>query len=581
MSREQESMMTELKPIYLLVLSGKSDDAHKFVTDHYPGQPITVLSKRQLREGDWRTQIRQLRAMRGEALVIFSSSLSDLREPLLFLCSGFVHRCRETVLADAKGRSRVCPRWRLGILVPAVFLGALLDILVLASAWMCAHTLLHRLRKQEKFRPRVDGELDIALLDPSFEPATAGGAMSYLDGTLSGLANEPVSCEIFSGRQFSFDYYPVHVVPSRRRLFLFRECQSLSYNLRFALSVWKKLRRRVPRLLYQRHGRFVFVGALLSWLTRTPLVLEYQGSEVWLAKNWDPARFRPWLALCERVSIAASSHIVVLSEASRDELLACGYPPQRIILNPAAVDPERFHPACGGQEVRRQLGVAPHHTLVSFAGSFSYYHGIPVLARAITTLLKRRSEGSVLENLRFMLIGDGLLRAETEGGLSEVEGSEAVIFTGLVPHKNVPAYLDASDILVSPQIPNADGTPFFGSPTKLFEYMAMEKAIVASDLDQLSRVLCHGSTAWIVTPGSDAELAKAIEYLAGRPELCSLLGRNARAAALQRHTWRQNAIRLLSQTDLPLETKQRGGTRSNSSAVQRGDLPFQTTRERS
>jgi glycosyltransferase involved in cell wall biosynthesis len=180
-----------------------------------------------------------------------------------------------------------------------------------------------------------------------------------------------------------------------------------------------------------------------------------------------------------------------------------------------------------------------------------------------------------------MLIGDGLLRAETEGGLSKVEGSEAVIFTGLVPHKNIPAYLDASDILVSPQTPNADGTPFFGSPTKLFEYMAMEKAIVASDLDQLSHVLCHGSTAWIVTPGSDTELAKAIEYLAGRPELCSLLGRNARAAALQRHTWRQNAIRLLSQTDLPLETRQRGGTRSNSSAVQRGDLPFQTTRERS
>ncbi len=572
MSRKQESTVTKLKPIYLLVLSGKPDDAQKFVTEHYPGQPIIALSKPSLREGGWKTKIRQLRAMQGEALVIFSSSLFDLREPLLFLCSGFVHRCRETVLVDAMGRLRACTRWRLGTLVPSVFLSALFDILVLAYTWIGVHILLHFVRKQRNLGPRIDGELDIALLDPSFEPATAGGAMSYLNGTLSGLANEPVSCEIFSGRQLSVDYYPVQVIPSRRRLYLFRECQSLSYNLRFALSIWKKIRRRAPRLLYQRHGRFVLAGALVSWLTRIPLVLEYQGSEVWLAKNWDPARFRPWLGLCERVSIAAASQIVVLCEALRDELLARGYPAQRIIVNPAAVDPERFRPACGGEGVRQQLGLAPHHTLVTFTGSFSYYHGLSVLARAITSLLKRRNEGPVFENLRFMLVGDGLLRAETEEALSRVEGSESVIFTGLVPHTSVPRYLDASDILVSPQIPNSDGQPFFGSPTKLFEYMAMEKAIVASDMDQLSSVLSHGNTAWMVKPGSDTELANGIEHLAGRPELRSRLGRNARAAALRSHTWRQNALRLLSQTDLALGTDRREGARSNSSAARQPAL---------
>jgi glycosyltransferase involved in cell wall biosynthesis len=562
-------MTSKAKSVNLLILSGEPDDAHKFVTGYYPGCSICPLSKRDLREGGWKTRIRQLRAMRGEALVIFSSSLLDLREPLLLLCSGFVHGCRETVLADAEGRSRICTRWRLLNLVPAVFLSAFLDIMVLAAAWVSARVLSHSVRRQRNFRPRVESELDIAFLDPCFEPVTAGGAMSYLNGTLSGLTKESVSCEVFSGRQLSLDYYPVQVIPSRRRLYLFRECQSLSYNLRFALHVWLRFRARMPRMLYQRHGRFVFVGALLSWLTRTPLVLEYQSSEVWLAKNWDPARFRPWLRLCEELSIMASSQIIVLSEALREELLARGYPAQRIIINPAAVDPERFCPACSGEKVRQQLGLAPHHTLVTFSGSFSYYHGVSVLAHAITSLLKRRSEEPVLENLRFMLIGDGLLRAETEEGLSKVKGSQAVIFTGLIPHANVPAYLDASDILVSPQIPNADGQPFFGSPTKLFEYMAMGKAIVASDMDQLSSVLSHGNTAWMVTPGSDTELANAIEYLAGRPELRSLLGRNARAAALESHTWRQNALRLLSQTDLAFGTDRREGARSNSSAARR------------
>jgi len=572
-------MSSKAETVYLLILSGEPDDAHKFVNGYYPGCSMTLLSKRDLREGGWKTRIRQLRAMRGEALVIFSSSLLDLREPLLLLCSGFVHGCRETVLADAEGRSRICTRWRLLNLVPAIFLSAFLDILVLAAAWVSARVLSHCLRRQRNFRPRVEGELDIAFLDPCFEPVTAGGAMSYLNGTLSGLTKESVRCEIFSGRQLPVEYYPIQVVPARRRLYLFRECQSLSYNLRFALHVWQRLQGRMPRMLYQRHGRFVFVGALLSWLTRTPLVLEYQGSEVWLAKNWDPARFRPWLRFCEELSISASSQIVVLSDALRDELMVRGYPAERIILNPAAVDPRRFRPDCGGKEVRQQLGVAPHHTLVSFVGSFSYYHGMSVLARAITTLLKRRKEGPALENLYFLLIGDGLLRAETEEALSNVEASRAVIFTGLVPHASIPRYLDASDILVSPQIPNADGQPFFGSPTKLFEYMAMEKAIVGSDMDQLSRVLSHGNTAWMFTPGSDTELASAIEYLAARPELRNLLGRNARAAALQHHTWHQNAIRFLSRTDLPREPARRDGVRCISSTAQRDDQSLETTRE--
>ncbi len=99
------------------------------------------------------------------------------------------------------------------------------------------------------------------------------------------------------------------------------------------------------------------------------------------------------------------------------------------------------------------------------------------------------------------MIGAGPELGEAKRVIDAAGFTEAVIFTGLVAQEEGPSYLAACDILVSPHVPNADGTPFFGSPTKLFEYMAMGRGIVASDLDQIGEVLRHGETAWLVPPG--------------------------------------------------------------------------------
>jgi glycosyltransferase involved in cell wall biosynthesis len=115
-----------------------------------------------------------------------------------------------------------------------------------------------------------------------------------------------------------------------------------------------------------------------------------------------------------------------------------------------------------------------------------------------------------------------------------------VIFTGLLPRDKVAEYLDASDILVSPHIPMPDGSRFFGSPTKLFEYMAMGKGIVASRLDQLAEVLEHDRTAWLITPGNVEELVDAILRLALDPPKREALGFAARRAAVERHSWSHN-----------------------------------------
>jgi glycosyltransferase involved in cell wall biosynthesis len=120
-----------------------------------------------------------------------------------------------------------------------------------------------------------------------------------------------------------------------------------------------------------------------------------------------------------------------------------------------------------------------------------------------------------------------------------------VIFTGAVGHERVPGLLDACDILVAPHVPLADGSEFFGSPTKIFEYMAMGKGIVASRLGQIGEVLVDGETALLVEPGDVEELREAIVKMIEDKELRHALGVKARQTAEKEHTWTHNAQRVL------------------------------------
>jgi glycosyltransferase involved in cell wall biosynthesis len=143
------------------------------------------------------------------------------------------------------------------------------------------------------------------------------------------------------------------------------------------------------------------------------------------------------------------------------------------------------------------------------------------------------------------MIGDGARVSNVRGILADGGALDACVFTGLVPQEEGPAYLAACDVLSSPHVPNTDGTPFFGSPTKLFEYMAMGKGIVASHLEQIGEVLEHGRTAWLVPPGDADALADGLRRLIDDPDLRAALGGAARHEVVARYTWREHTRRTI------------------------------------
>ena len=290
-------------------------------------------------------------------------------------------------------------------------------------------------------------------------------------------------------------------------------------------------------VIYQRHARFSVVGALLARASGKPLFLEYNGSEEFVGRFWNPTTLRRQLAACESVALGAATKVFVVSEIDRRNLLARGVESERIVVNPNGVAIERFADA-NGAVIRGRWGLAETDFVIGFIGTFGPWHGAPVLARAFSLVARE------LPHAKLLLVGDGPQLDDTRRELVSAGVESRTLFIGKVGPGDVPHYLDACDLLASPHVPLPGGVEFFGSPTKLFEYMAAGKAIIASELGQIADVLEHGRTAWLVPPGDADALASGISELAMSPQLREELATRVREEA-EKYTWLENAHRII------------------------------------
>jgi glycosyltransferase involved in cell wall biosynthesis len=370
--------------------------------------------------------------------------------------------------------------------------------------------------------------------------AQVGGAATHTAGVVNAFTSAGLDVSVFAPeRAEGVRDARCYAVPPRRILQLVQWLTLVGQTHELVSAAVG-----VPAdLVYQRYALGSYAGLELARRLGVPLVLEFNGSEIWAVSHWGSGRRIPLaktLAALERRNLLDASLIVVVSQPLKDQLVVQGIEPERVLVDPNGVDVAALADASAHAPAhwRSEANLAQQPT-IGFVGTFGLWHGVRLLPDLIELVAKHRDDA------RWLLIGDGPLHAEVSTDIGRRGLADRVKLTGVVPHPCAAKLLACCDVCVSPHVPNSDGTAFFGSPTKIFEYMGLGRAIVASDLNQIGEVLEHERTGLLTPPGDAPAAADAVLRLLDDEPLRIRLGRAALERATERHSWDAHVGRIL------------------------------------
>jgi glycosyltransferase involved in cell wall biosynthesis len=313
------------------------------------------------------------------------------------------------------------------------------------------------------------------------------------------------------------------------------ELEAVTANRRVRAAVARLAVRLPPGLIYQRHRPFLIAGLEAARERGVPLILEWNGSEVWTRRHWEQSRtggrlLNHFLEPTERYIVSRADVIASISTEVSKMALQAGASAERVVMVPNAVDIDRI------DRITRNLRLAPvSRGKIGWVGSFGPWHGAEVLVRALVQLD---------EGIRVLMIGEGSHDQNCRQLAEELGIADRIEWTGALAHDEAVRRLAGCEVLAAPHLDMPD-RPFFGSPTKLFEYMALGRPIVASAVGQIGEVLQDGVTARLVSPDDATALATAIAEVLAAPDRGQALGSAARSEALAKHTWNHRAEAIL------------------------------------
>jgi glycosyltransferase involved in cell wall biosynthesis len=318
----------------------------------------------------------------------------------------------------------------------------------------------------------------------------------------------------------------------------------LRYVTEAADALELRLREMRPEMVVAASNHVTALPALIA-ARRLGLPFVYEVRGLWeITRISREQEFEDTAAFAVQSLLEASvaqlaDHVFTLTEPMREELSRRGVASEKIDLLPNSCSPERFLPRERDSELAARLAIPAGTPVIGYIGTFVDYEGLEDLTLACALLKKRGVE------FRLMLVGNenasgserGPITAQILQIATTEEMADWLIMPGRVPHEEVEDYYSLIDIAPFPRKP----WPVceMVSPLKPLEALAMQKAVVVSNVRALAEMIDDGKTGRLFQKGNVAALADTLEALIADPDLRIQLGRNGRRWVEAERTWRQ------------------------------------------
>ncbi len=342
-----------------------------------------------------------------------------------------------------------------------------------------------------------------------------GGAQENTVSSVLGLHEKPdVNVRLYCGHSSGLEGSLEPLVEKTDGLFhlvpnLIRPVRPLNDLLAYR-QLWREFDSFQPDIVHTHSGKAGFIGRLAAKHAGVPIIIHsihgpsfgaFQGS---LAN----ALFRN----AEHLAGRWTDHFITVADAMRDQYLDAGIGQADDYTRiPSGFDIGPFLRTENSPSERKSLGLSPSNFVVGKIARFFQLKGHDDLFDIAPRLARR------IPNIRFLLVGDGVLRKRFERLAKQIGCEQNFVFTGLVPPSEIPSLVGMMDALV--HLSRREGLP-----RVLPQAMAAAKPIVAFDCDGASEVCLDGKTGYLIEPGDSAKLEERLTKLAEEPTLRSELG---------------------------------------------------------
>jgi len=227
----------------------------------------------------------------------------------------------------------------------------------------------------------------------------------------------------------------------------------------------------------------------------------------------------------EEIVPRMSECVVVVSRHLYKRVAAMGVPKNRIYYVPNGVDVNLFNPNVDGSDVRRQYGILNDPVIITLGILYKHERVVWELSIEIMALLIKK-----ITNARLLLIGWGPELERVKKQVKKMKMEKNVIFTGYVPHNEVPKYIAAANVAL--YVLDESFHYYSCSPKTIAEFMAMGKTIVAMDIGEVYEALKNG--AGILVRGTNPEdYVEPLVQILSEPQKGKIYEEAARSRAVK------------------------------------------------